>query len=38
MSRTVTDKLVAAEISQQVNFGHEEGAVYWIARILDYQP
>ena len=47
MSRTVTDKLLAADISQQVvavvadtptvNFGHEEGAVYWIARMLERQ-
>ena len=47
MSRAVTDKLLAAEIDQQVvavvadtptvNYGHEEGAVYWIARILDKQ-
>ena len=46
-TRTVTDKLVRADISQQVvavvadtpsvNFGHEGGAVYHIARILDRQ-
>ena len=43
----MTDKLVAADIGQlvvavvadtpTVNFGHEEGTVYWIARILDRQ-
>ena len=43
----MTDKLEAADVSKQVvavvadtptvNFGHEEGAVYWIARLLDCQ-